>query len=60
MNGASLARMYSLFIRAWQLDILKIVVLDIPKLSTLEVAIAILGLNLVLSKFYLYNNYLWF
>ena len=58
MNGASLARMYSLFIRAWQLDILKIVVLDIPKLSTLEVAI--LGLNLVLSKFYLYNNYLWF
>ena len=39
------------FIGTWGLNILKIVLLYIPKLSTLEVAVTVSYLNLVLSKF---------
>ena len=51
MKGASLARMYFFFIGTWRLNILKIVLLYKPKLSTLEVAVTISYLNLALSKF---------
>ena len=51
MKGASLALMYFFFIRTWRLNILKIVLLYIPKLSTLDVAVNISYLNLALSKF---------
>ena len=51
MKKASLARMY-FFIGAWQLIILKIVLLYIPKLSTLELAVTISYLNLHYWKFW--------
>ena len=51
MKVASLARIYLFFIGTWQLNILKIVLLYIPKLSTLKIVATVSDLNLALSKF---------
>ena len=51
IRGASLARMHFFFVGTWRLNILKRVLLHIPKLSTLEAAVTVSYLNLTLSKF---------
>ena len=51
MKEASLARMYFFFIGSWRSNILKIVLLDVPKLSRLVVGVTISCVNLALSKF---------
>ena len=47
MKRVSLARMYLFFTGTWRLNILRIMLFYIPKLSLLEVAVIISDLNLV-------------